>query len=186
MSAGASATVSVTVAIGNVAITNSASVKAVDASGNVLTDSLATNNTAQSTTGISASGGTTTSTDIQVTGSAQNGGPSVGSGDTFTWQIKDNQGKTPASGVVFTLVLPPGIQFNSASAGQNSCTGIMPGASGTLTCSLGTISGGSTSLVTVGFTPTQTGTFSATGSAIFNGTDTNTSNNTATVSIKAR
>src|SRR5690349_11411253 len=60
MSAGASAKVTITVAIGNVSMSNNASVKAFDTAGNVLTDPLATNNVAVSTTGISAPHGTTT------------------------------------------------------------------------------------------------------------------------------
>lgn len=187
MSAGASANVTITVAIGNVSMSNSASVKAFDTAGNVLTDPLATNNVATSTTGISAPGGTPTTTDIEVKGSAQNGGPNVGSSDTLTWQIKDNQGKVSAPDAVFTLALPPGMQFNSVSGSQTPCTGVAPGQSGgTLTCSLGTIAGGATATVTVGFTPMQAGTLSATGSATFNGTDTNPSNNTFTVSVNAR
>jgi uncharacterized repeat protein (TIGR01451 family) len=199
MPAGASATVTVTVAIGAAPITNTATVAVKDASGAVLNDPVPANNTASSTTNVTAppppvgggggggGGGGSTGADIQVTGSAQNGGPAVGSGDTFTWQIRNNKGGTVASSVVFTMALPVGLQFNSAAAGQGSCSGIANGSlGGTLTCSLGTVSGGAAVNVTVGFSPMQAGTFATLGSATFNGTDSNPGNNSFTVTVNPK
>jgi uncharacterized repeat protein (TIGR01451 family) len=204
LNAGAHATVNVTVLTGATAITNTASVQLRDASGNLLIDTVASNNLASSTTNINAptvpapvgggggGGGTVTTTggvsaDIEVNGSARNGGPNQGTGDTFTWQIKDNTGNTPAPNVVFTLPLPSSFQFVSASASQGTCGGIAANSlGGTLTCNLASLPGGQTMIVTVNFVPLQIGDISTTGSATFGGTDTNTSNNSFTVTIQPR
>jgi uncharacterized repeat protein (TIGR01451 family) len=179
MNAGAIASVTITLKVpvttpvGSVSAT--ATVAAID-----LTDPTPANNTASATTLITGP----VTTDIQVGGSAQNGGPAVGSTDTFTWQIHDNQGAIPAPAVVFTTTLPASFKFNSLTTTQGTCT--FP-ASGTLgaaiTCNLGTINGGATAIVTVNFTPTVAGTFSTTGAATFGGIDTNPANNSFTVTI---
>lgn len=194
MNAGASAQITVTVISGTTALTNSASVQLRDAVGNLLNDTSAANNFASSTTNVTTptvggggGGGGTVSADIQVKGSAQNGGPNVNTGDTFTWQIKNSTGNTPAPNVVFTLPLPTNFQFVSAAASQGTCGGVSAGSlGGTLTCNLASLPGGQTLLVTVNFVPLQTGVFSTTGSATFGGTDTNISNNSFTVTIQPR
>jgi uncharacterized repeat protein (TIGR01451 family) len=201
LNAGAHATVNVTVLSGTTAITNTAAVQLRDAAGNLLIDTSAANNIASSTTNVTVptapvpvggggGGGTTTggvSADIEVNGSARNGGPNQGTGDTFTWQIKNNTGNTPAPNVAFTLPLPPSFQFVSASASQGTCGGVATNAvGGTLTCNLASLPGGQTMVVTVNFVPLQTGDVSTTGSATFGGTDTNTSNNSFTVTIQPR
>ena len=127
------------------------------------------------------------SADIQVKGSASNGGPNTGTGDTYTWQIKNSTGNTTASNVVFTLPMPDSFQFVSAGASQGTCGGIPANTfGGTLTCNLASLPGGQTLIVTVNFVPLQAGTFSTTGSATFGGTDTNISNNSFSVTIKPR
>jgi uncharacterized repeat protein (TIGR01451 family) len=195
MLAGTQANISVTVLAGTSAMTNAASVQLRDASGNLLNDLAPGNNLASSTTNINpptGGGGGTGGTggvtaDIQVVGSARNGGPNAGTGDTYTWQIKDNTGNTPVQNVVFTLPLPPNFQFIDASASQGTCSGISSGdLGGTLTCNLASLPGGQTMVVTVDFVPTLAGTFSATGSATFSGTDSQTSNNSFTVTIQPR
>jgi uncharacterized repeat protein (TIGR01451 family) len=195
LNAGLSANVSVTVVSSNTALTNTASVQLRDASNNLLIDTSQANNVASSTTNVTVvaggggGGGTPAgvSADIEINGSARNGGPNQGTGDTFTWQIKDNTGNTPAPNVVFTLPLPPSFQFVSASASQGTCGGIAPNAiGGTLTCNLASLPGGQTMVVTVNFVPLQAGTISTTGSATFGGTDTNTNNNSFTVTIQPR
>lgn len=124
-----------------------------------------------------------TTTDIQVVGSAQNGGPSSTSPDTFTWQIKDNQ-NVVANGVNFTSSLPAGMVFGSVSSTLGSCIGPAPGtAGGKVSCSLASLSGGQTMLVTVNVTFNTTGTMTTTGSANFTGTDTNPANNSFSVTI---
>jgi uncharacterized repeat protein (TIGR01451 family) len=195
LNAGSTATVSVTVVSSNAALTNTASVQLRDASNNLLIDTSPANNIASSTTNVTVvtggggGGGTPVgvSADIEINGSARNGGPNQGTGDTFTWQIKDNTGNTPAPNVVFTLPLPPSFQFVSASASQGTCGGIAPNAiGGTLTCNLASLPGGQTMVVTVNFVPLQAGTISTTGSATFGGTDTNPNNNSFTVTIQPR
>jgi uncharacterized repeat protein (TIGR01451 family) len=195
LNAGAHATVNVTVVAGSTAITNTASVQLRDAFGNLINETVGGNNVASSTTNITApaggggGGGTGAgaSADIQVKGSASNGGPNQGTGDTFTWQIKNSTGNTAAPNVVFTLPMPDGFQFVSAAASQGTCGGIPANSfGGTLTCNLASLPGGQTLIVTVNFVPLQAGIFSTTGSATFGGTDTNISNNSFSVTIKPR
>lgn len=191
--AGAHANVTVTVVAGNTAITNTAAVQLKDALGNIIPDLAVGNNLASSTTNVTTpvviGGGTGggASADIQVVGSARNGGPNQGTGDTFTWQIKNNTGNATAQNVVFTLPLPSSFQFDSAAGSQGTCGGVAQGSfGGTLTCNLASLPGGQTLLVTVNFVPLQAGVFSTTGSATFGGTDTNISNNSFTVTIRPR
>ena len=195
LKAGANALVTITLVAGNTSITNTASVQLRDASGNLINETVGSNNVASSTTNVTTptvgggGGGTPAgvSADIEVKGSAQNGGPNVGTGDTFTWQIKNNTGNTAVSNVVFTLPLPSTYQFVDASASQGTCSGISAGsAGGTLTCALSSLPGGQTLLVNVDFVPLQAGTFSANGSATFTGTDTQPSNNSFTVTIQPK
>lgn len=194
MLSGASAKVILTVVAGATSITNTASVQLRDASGNLLVDPFGANNVASSTTNINApvvgvgGGGTGgVSADIQVKGSAQNGGPNQGTGDTFTWQIKNSTGNSTASNVVFTLPLPASFQLGNAAASVGTCSGSPSGSfGGTLTCNLASLPGGQTWIVTVNFVPMQAGIFSSTGSATFGGTDTNISNNSFTVTIRPR
>jgi len=203
MAAGARATVRVTVVAGTSAITNTASVQLRDAGGNLLNDAVPANNVASSTTNINppagaggggiiiggggGGGGTGTGADVQVVGSARNGGPNVGTGDTYVWQIKDNTGNTSASNVSFTLPLPASVQFSDVSPSQGTCNAPASGSNGgTITCSLATLPGGQTWIVTVNFVPLQAGSISATGSATITGTDSQISNNSFTVTIQPR
>ena len=180
---GASATVTLTATAGTTTVTNTASVADLDAAGNPITDATPANNTASATTTVTPP----VQTDIQVTGAAQNGGPNAGSPDTYTWQIKDNQGAINAPNVVFTNVLPSNLQFTSVSTSMGSCTGPASGsAGGTITCSVATLPGGQTMVVTVNVVVTQAATISTTGSATFQGTDTNPNNNSFTVTIKSK
>jgi uncharacterized repeat protein (TIGR01451 family) len=193
MTAGGVAKVNVTVIAGTTSMTNTAAVQLRDGSGNLVNETSVANNVASSTTTITTppvgggGGGGTVSADIQVKGSAQNGGPNVGTGDTFTWQIKNSTGNTAAPNVTFSLPLPSSFQFTSAAASQGTCGGVPSGSfGGTLTCNLASLPGGQTLLVTINFVPTQAGVFSSIGSASFGGTDTNVSNNSFTVTIKPR
>jgi uncharacterized repeat protein (TIGR01451 family) len=193
LTAGSSATVNVTVIAGNTDLTNTASVQLRDALGNLMNETVSGNNVASSTTAVKipviGGGGTPggVSADIEVKGSARNGGPNTGTGDTFTWQIKNNTGNTAVSNVVFTMPLPPNFQFVDASASQGTCSGVAANTlGGTLTCNLASLPGGQTMIVNVDFVPLNAGTFSTTGSGTFTGTDTNTANNSFTVTINPR
>jgi len=180
---GASATVTFTATAGTTTVTNSASVADFDATGNPITDATPANNTASATTTVTPP----VQTDIQVTGAAQNGGPNAGSIDTYTWQIKNNQGTVNAPNVVFTNVLPSNLQFATASSTIGSCSTPPDGAAGgTVTCSAASLPGGQTMVVTVNVIVTQAATIATTGSATFQGTDTNPNNNSFTVTIKSK
>jgi uncharacterized repeat protein (TIGR01451 family) len=181
MLSGASATVSVTLNL-QATTTDSASVQAFDSSGLPLSDPNPANNTGFGTTVI---GPPPTNTDIQVVGSAQNGGPAVGTVDTYTWQIK-NATNTPANGVTFTTGLPASLLFSSVSTSLGSCQGPAAGSSGTVTCTADTLGGGQTMTVVVNVNVAAAGTIPVTGSATFNGTDTNPANNSFTVTINAK
>ena len=185
LASGASATVTLTVTAGTTSVTNSATVSDFDAAGNPITDSSPANNTASFTTTVINP--PPVQTDIQVTGSAQNGGPNAGTIDTYTWQIKNNIGNINAPNVVFTNVLPSNLQFATASSTIGSCSTPADGsAGGTITCSVATLPGGQTMVVTVNVVVAQAATISTTGSATFQGTDTNPNNNSFTVTIKSK
>lgn len=195
MPTAAVAKVTVTVIAGSTSITNTASIQLRDAQGNLVNETVGANNVASSTTNVTnpttggGGGGTPAgvSADIEVKGSARNGGPNVGTGDTFTWQIKNNTGNTAVSNVVFTMTLPPNFQFVDASASQGTCSGIPANSvGGTLTCTLASLPGGQTMLVNVDFVPLNAGTFSTNGSGTFTGTDTNTGNNSFIVTINPK
>ena len=165
-------------------ITNTATVVANDAGGNPLTDPSPVNNTASLNTAITAP---PTTTDLQVTGSPQNGGPTSGATttDSITWQIRNAQ-NAPANAVIFTATLPAGLPFNSLSTSAGSCSAPPAGSGGTITCTAPTLASGQAIIVTVNFSVPAAGVLSSTGHASFNGTDTNTPNNTFTVTLNAR
>ena len=183
MAGGASSTITVALDLSGT-VTTQASVVALDAGGTAYADPTPSNNTASVTTSVPAP---TTTTDVQVTGSAQNGGPAHGTPDTFTWQIKDNQ-NIVANAVSFTSTLPSSFQFTSASANAGGvCVTPAPGSfGGTITCQTASLPGGQTMTVVVNFVPTAIGTIATAGSASFSGTDTNTANNSFTVTIQVK
>ncbi len=183
MAAAATATINVVLNLTGT-VTTQATVVALDSTGTPFTDPTPTNNTASVTTSVAVP---PTTTDVQTTGSAQNGGPTHGNLDTFTWQIKDNT-SISANGVVFTTTLPSSFQFSSAGANAGgACTTPAAGSlGGVITCRTATLPGGQTMTVTINFVPTTIGTIPTTGSATFTGTDTNTANNSFTVTIQVK
>ena len=180
--AGGSATITVVLTLTSTITVNSATVQGLDSAGAPLADPNPLNNAATLTTQIAAP---STTTDIQVVGSAQNGGPAVGSIDTFTWQIKNNQSPT-ANQVTFSSTLPASLLFQSVTSTLSTCQGPAPGTSGTITCSAASIGGGQTMTVVVNVTVAASGTIPVAGFAHFNGTDNNTANNSFTVTINAK
>ncbi|HEY2498848.1 MAG TPA: fibronectin type III domain-containing protein [Candidatus Angelobacter sp.] len=180
---GGSATVTLVLNV-TAAITNTASVNANDAGGNPVPDPSPVNNTASFSTAITAP---QTTTDLQVTGSPQNGGPTSGPAvtDTITWQIKNAQ-NSPANATIFTATLPAGLPFNSLTTSTGSCIAPAVGNAGTITCNAATVAAGQTMIITVSFSVPGAGSFTSTGHASFNGTDTNTPNNTFSVTINAK
>jgi uncharacterized repeat protein (TIGR01451 family) len=136
-------------------------------------------------------------TDIQLTGSAANGGPTVtgtlpaGAPDTYTWQIKNAQNIT-APNVNFTSTMPGSLTFDSVTlnpAAIGTCSGPAVGSlGGTITCNIPSFGGpGNVGqfTVVVGVHVVQIGTIQNTGNVIYKG-DTNTANNTSTVTIKSK
>lgn len=183
LAAGGGATITVILNLSGT-ITTQATVVALDAGGSPFTDPTPANNTASVTTSVAVP---STTTDVQLTGSAQNGGPAHGTADTFVWQIKNNQ-NIVANAVVFTTTLSPSLQFTSASANAGGvCVTPSSGAfGGAITCRTASLPGGQTMNVVVNFVPTAIGTIPTSGSATFNGTDTNTANNSFTVTIQVK
>ena len=182
MAVGAGAVITFTLDVSAQGV-NQASVQARDTSGNVLPDPTPANNSASVTTGIN---GTKTTTDVQVTGSAHNGGPAAGTTDFDTWQVKNGNSQI-ANDVVFSTTLPSTVMFSSASANVGSCTGPAAGSlGGTVTCSVGSLAVGQTMVVTVNVVVPNTGTITTQGSATFNGTDTNQTNNSFNVTIQVK
>jgi uncharacterized repeat protein (TIGR01451 family) len=165
-------------------ITNTATVTANDAGGNPVADPVPANNTANLNTVITPP---PTTTDLQVGGSPQNGGPTSGptTTDSITWQIRNAQ-NAPANAVLFTATLPAGLPFNTVSTSSGSCIAPPVGGGGTITCTTATVAAGQAMIVTVNFSVPAAGALSSTGHASFNGTDTNTPNNTFTVTINAK
>ena len=180
---GGNATVTVTLNV-TAAITNTATVNANDAAGNPVLDPSPANNTFNLNTALAQP---PTTTDLQVTGSPQNGGPTSGPNttDTITWQIKNAQNQ-PANAVVFTATLPAGLPFNSVSTNIGTCSAPAVGSGGTIACNASTIAAGTTMLVTVSFSVPGPGTLSSVGHVDFNGTDTNSQNDSFTVTLNAR
>jgi uncharacterized repeat protein (TIGR01451 family) len=203
LAAGATATYSVAVQLPALqttgSFTNTATATVTDANGNNV-DPVLANNTASSTTTLQqqqAGCNGTSTTDIQVTGAAQTGNPVHGTPDSFTWQIKNNQGTQTAFCVAFTAktTAPSGsvlsvISTNPGSGSSAPACSI--DSTGTnVSCSLGNIAGGTTAIVTVTATPSAAApanSYSMTGSAQLGtgSTDTNPANNSFTVLIGAQ
>jgi uncharacterized repeat protein (TIGR01451 family) len=161
---------------------NQALAQIEDVSGVPVADPTPANNSASVTTTIV---GPASTTDIQVTGSAQNGGPNTGAVDSYTWSIK-NGGNQLANAVVFATTLPSGLPFATANSPQGSCVGPTLGSGGTITCSAASLAVGQTMAITVNFIAATVGTFPVTGTAAFNGADTNTANNLFVVTIQVK
>lgn len=86
----------------------------------------------------------------------------------------DNDGPSPATGVILTDTLPSNASFVSATTSQGNCTQ----ANGVVTCNLGTVTGRVTISITV--RPATAGTATNTVSVRANEPDFNTSNNSVT------
>jgi len=120
-------------------------------------------------------------TDLQVTGAAQTGAPLSTGTDTFTWQIKNAQ-TLAANTVNFTVTLAQGMVLqNAVSTLGATCT--TPDPNNTFTCSLPTLNGGQTMVVTVTVGFNASGPMTTTGHVSFAGNDNNSANDTALITI---
>ena len=102
----------------------------------------------------------------------------------LTWTITvSNAGPAPADGVVVSNTIGA-TTFVSASSSKGSCTAPAVGSTGTVTCSLGTVSPGAsqTAQVVVGV-PARTSSFSDTATVTAASLDPNTGNNAASATV---
>jgi TolB protein len=102
----------------------------------------------------------------------------------LTWTITvPNAGPAPADGVVLSDAIG-GTTFVSASSSKGSCTGPAVGSTGTVTCSLGTVSpGASQTAQVVVKVPATTASFSDTATVTTASSDPNTANNAASATV---
>jgi uncharacterized repeat protein (TIGR01451 family) len=123
-------------------------------------------------------------TQIQGTGTADMSITKMGPGTaqvtstmTYTLVATDN-GPSPATGVVVTDPLPAGVTFLSASSTEGTCTN----ASGTVTCTVGSLAAGASATITIKvMAPTKPGAITNTATVKADQPDPNTANNTASV-----
>ena len=87
-----------------------------------------------------------------------------------------NAGDTPATAVEFRNTLPAGLQFQSVTASQGSCSG-----GTTIVCTVGDLAAGASVTVRIETVATVTGSFTDTAVVSTAGTDVNTGNNSNTL-----
>jgi uncharacterized repeat protein (TIGR01451 family) len=168
LASGATATVSIVVAVGSsttTALSNSATV-----TGNEL-DLVPGNNSATEPTTLN------TEIDLQIT-KADSVDPAVaGQALTYTLIVLNN-GPSDATGVIVTDSLPAGITFGSVTPSQ----GTAAEAAGVVTATVGTLASGATATVTivVNVPASAAGTLSNTAQVTANETETNAANNSDT------
>jgi uncharacterized repeat protein (TIGR01451 family) len=114
--------------------------------------------------------------DVGITIVASNSSPRTGTADTFTLTAS-NAGPTSATNTIVTIPLPTLEQFVSATPSQGSCS--LNGAN--VVCNLGTIASGATPTISLLVNAINYGITSNTASIVADQTDTNQSNNTASV-----
>ena len=135
---GASATATIKVTPPSTgSITNQASVTSA------VSDPVAANNTASAVTTVDPVA------DLAITKTDSPDPVSSGQQLTYTLAVHNN-GPSGAAGVTVTDTLPAGVTYNSATPSQGSCNL----ASGTVTCSLGSVANGGNASVSLVVTPT--------------------------------
>lgn len=167
---GATATFTLTATISGAfsgSLSNSATISATT------TDPAPGNNSSTATTNV-----TPAAVDLATVKTAP--APPYGTGLPLTYAITVTNGSAPpANGVVVTDVLPAGMSFVSATASQGSCSGTT-----TVTCNLGTLTGGATATIQLAVTlPATPGAVSNTASVTSGNPDSNPANNAGTSTI---
>jgi uncharacterized repeat protein (TIGR01451 family) len=149
-------------------VTNTATVSATEP------DPVPANNTATEPTTIAA---TATDADLSMT----KAGPArAGVGQTVLYTLTvTNRGPGAAANVQVDDAVPAGLTINSAAAEQGTCV-----IGGLITCSLGTIPGGSSVRITVLATVTTAGALTNSATATSSTSDPDPSNNTSTVTTE--
>jgi uncharacterized repeat protein (TIGR01451 family) len=142
--------------------------------GSAVTDSISSNNSATVTTAVTSP----TQADLVI---SKTGSPDpVNQGDNLVYTITvSNNGPASATGVSVSDPLPTAVTYTSSSTSQGTCSQ----ASGTVTCSLGTLTNGQVVTIAINVTATTMSTSSyAVNTATVSSTssDPDTSNNSAT------
>lgn len=106
----------------------------------------------------------------------------IASGSSLTYTLSiANGGVITATGVTVTQTLPDHINFVSATSAQGACsyTPGTGGMAGTVTCTLGTLAGGASAMVSVVVIPTDSGAYGSTAVVSSVEGDSNLANNSA-------
>lgn len=119
--------------------------------------------------------------DLSITATAAPDPVDTGSNLTYSITIT-NAGPGGATGVKMDDTLPSSANFASVMPSQGTCTSPAVGATGAVSCDLGTISSGATATVSLVVKPAQKGPLSNTITVTANEPDPIAPNNTATVS----
>ncbi|HVX14579.1 MAG TPA: DUF4214 domain-containing protein [Pirellulales bacterium] len=142
-------------------------------------DNVPTNNTATTVTPVN--GGITSSTiDLSVTKTAGTNPAIVNQPEVYTIVVTNNSTTAGATGVTMADTLPANATFVSATDGTSG--GSLTPSGGVLIDSIGSLAAGATDTITVTVTPTATGTLVNTASVTGDQVDSNTANNSVTVS----
>jgi uncharacterized repeat protein (TIGR01451 family) len=148
-------------------VVNTATVSATEV------DPASANNTASASVTVTTP--PPTAADVAITMLASTTTANTGDGIAFTLTVS-NAGPAGATGVTVNDVLPAGLTFASASAGCSN-------ASGTVTCTVGSLASGASTQLTIGVTAASAGTFTNTATVAAAQGDPASSNNTSSATI---
>ncbi|HVA48315.1 MAG TPA: DUF4214 domain-containing protein [Pirellulales bacterium] len=136
------------------------------------------NNLASLTTAVEGTSATNVNLAITKTAANNNADVTLGANETYTITVK-NIGTNDATGVVVSDVLPATAGFVSGVASVSGAT--VADINGTITADLGTLAAGASATLTLTVTPTMLGAITDTAYVEANETDTDQSDNSATV-----
>ncbi len=140
-------------------------------------ESNTSDNTATATTSVTTQPGVVT--DLRLT-AFSSGDVTLGNSQNIVYSVFiDNDGPSPATGVILRGILPSSVTFISASTNNGGSCSF---ASGVVTCNIGNLLGGTSARITV--RPTVPGTVTTTFNVQGNEPDSDSSNNTVSVSTR--